>query len=102
MKKPLVIFKTLQNQQIRKMIKLKKSVEARDIFEEASGNPEDQYEESSALPEVQVAVSRNDANTHKTLEYFRTMNIYVENIDKMTRINGVTYMRQLMKPFWRG
>ena len=39
---------------------------------------------------------RDDGNTQKTPEYVRTMDLNVKNIDKMIRIHGGPYTRQLM------
>ena len=44
--------------------------------------PEDQDEEESAHPEVTVVGDRDYVNTYKTPEYFRTMDIDIEHIDK--------------------
>ena len=39
---------------------------------------------------------RDDGNTQKTPEYVMTMDLDVKNIDKMIRIHGGPYTRQLM------
>ena len=38
----------------------------------------------------------DDENTDKTPEYFKNMDIYVENIDKMIRVHGGNFTRQLI------
>ena len=81
MNKQLVIFKTVQKQQIRLMKKLN-NLMTQIFSEEASGDPKDLDSEESIYPEAPVSNDRSDSNTHRTPGYLMTMDTYVENIDK--------------------
>ena len=66
---------------------------------ELSDNPEvPKYKDTEASdnPEVPVSGSKYGRKTHKTPEYFRTMDIYVKILIKMMRIHGRTSTRKLM------
>ena len=62
--------------------KIEEPIDAEEIYEESSGNPEILDSEVSVNPEAPVTGARYDGNTHNIPNYIMIMDIYVKNIDK--------------------
>ena len=128
MNNPLGVFKKSKNKIDNVSFEMEKPVEAEEIFEEFSGDPEDQdikssaphevleyhcvesivypevseYQdaEASSHPDMSISGYRYDGNTHKTQEYVRTMDIYVENIDKNDKNLWRTIYEEICAPYF--
>ena len=72
---------------------------------ESSDNPEvPKYKDTEASdnPEVPVSGSKYGRKTHKTPEYFRTMDIYVKNIGKNDKNTWKNIYKEIDAPYIGG